>query len=200
MGLVEVKAIGKDQAIEILDSLASRAAAFQYGQIGTVGWNRWRNDAVTALRRIFPGLPEYVKEFTSIQFQAVGGSDDWGKSVFTIAMRRAEALLLSRRDEVATFGFENAPGSGPTQSMVMAEDRNTVFVIHGRQMLPDFHSFLRALGLKPLEWARARGEVARKLSSPNPYTWQIVDFALQTAGAIVALLTPDDEARLREDL
>jgi hypothetical protein len=38
------------------------------------------------------------------------------------------------------------------------------------------------------------------VGKPNPYTWEIVDKALSEAGAIVALLTTDDEARLRPDL
>jgi predicted nucleotide-binding protein len=71
-----------------------------------------------------------------------------------------------------------------------------VFVIHGRQLLGDFHDFLYALGLKPLEWSEAR----RRTGKPNPYTWEIVDLALKEAGAIVALMTPDDEARLLEHL
>jgi Predicted nucleotide-binding protein containing TIR-like domain len=55
---------------------------------------------------------------------------------------------------------------------------------------------LRALGLKPLEWSKARNLTGK----PNPYTWEIVDKALSEAGAIVALLTPDDEARLEPHL
>jgi predicted nucleotide-binding protein len=50
--------------------------------------------------------------------------------------------------------------------------------------------------LKPLEWSKARSLTGK----PNPYTWEIVDRALKEAGAIVAFLTPDDEARLRQHL
>jgi predicted nucleotide-binding protein len=71
-----------------------------------------------------------------------------------------------------------------------------VFVIHGRQLHGEFHVFLRSLGLQPLEWSEAK----RRTKKTNPYTWEIVDLALREAGAIVALFTPDDEARLREDL
>lgn len=71
-----------------------------------------------------------------------------------------------------------------------------VFVIHGRQLLDEFHTFLRAIGLKPLEWQEAR----RRTGKPNPYVWEIVDLALHDAGCIVALLTPDDEARLARRL
>jgi predicted nucleotide-binding protein len=72
----------------------------------------------------------------------------------------------------------------------------SVFVIHGRQLRDEFHAFLRALRLEPLEWSEAR----KRTGKPNPYTWEIVDLALREAGAIVALLTPDDEARLAKHL
>jgi hypothetical protein len=71
-----------------------------------------------------------------------------------------------------------------------------VFVIHGRQLRDEFHHFLGSLHLKPLEWSEAR----KRTGKPNPYTWEIVDLALKEAGAIVALLTPDDEARLAKHL
>lgn len=82
------------------------------------------------------------------------------------------------------------PSSGHAASA--PTDPKDVFVIHGRQLLLEFHDFLRALALKPLEWCEAR----RLTGNPNPYAWEIVDTALSRAGAIVALLTPDDEARL----
>jgi predicted nucleotide-binding protein len=104
-------------------------------------------------------------------------------------------MLRSRLDEVLEFW--------PLAKVEDAKDLSQepikpdlVFVIHGRQLLDDFHNYLRSLGLRPLEWSKARA-LTRK---PNPYTWEIVDTALRTAGAIVALLTPDDEARLGEDL
>jgi predicted nucleotide-binding protein len=96
-------------------------------------------------------------------------------------------------------GYMNATDSNPaapSDSAVKPQNPELVFVIHGRQLLEDFHTFLRALGLKPLEWSEAR----RRTGKPNPYTWEIVDRALTEAGAIVALLTPDDDARLRRPL
>ena len=83
-----------------------------------------------------------------------------------------------------------------SQDVARPTNPELVFVIHGRQLLGEFHAFLRALGLKPLEWSDAR----RRTGLPNPYTWEIVDRALREAGAIVALLTPDDDARLKQHL
>ena len=88
---------------------------------------------------------------------------------------------------------QGSDGKGENTGPVHPE---LVFVIHGRQLRGNFHAFLRAIGLKPLEWSEAR----RRTGKPNPYTWEIVDLALKDAGAIVALLTPDDEARLRQHL
>ena len=115
-------------------------------------------------------------------------------------------MLQSRIDEITQFWPDEEPeiagprtmsdndptGRAPTPSP--SNDR--VFVIHGRQLLGHFHAFLRAIGLKPLEWSNARTLTGK----PTPYTWEIVDMALSQAGAIVALLTPDDDARLRQHL
>ena len=56
--------------------------------------------------------------------------------------------------------------------------------------------FLYSIGLKPLEFSKAR-ELTGK---PMPYVKEILDAAFAHAQAVVVLLTPDDEARLRPDL
>ena len=54
--------------------------------------------------------------------------------------------------------------------------------------------FLRAIGLHPLEWS----EAVRATGKTSPYIGEILDAAFSLAHAVVILLTPDDEARLRE--
>ena len=54
--------------------------------------------------------------------------------------------------------------------------------------------FLRAVGLHPLEWSEAVGATG----SASPYIGEILDAAFSVAQAVVVLLTPDDEARLRQ--
>src|SRR5262245_37485251 len=69
-----------------------------------------------------------------------------------------------------------------------------VFVVHGRNLAikDSMFSFLRAVGLKPLEW-----NVLIKLTKqPAPYVGTILDTAFREAAAVVVLFTPDDEARL----
>lgn len=57
-------------------------------------------------------------------------------------------------------------------------------------------TFLRSLSLKPVEWNEARVATRR----PTPYISEILDAAFGLARAIVILMTPDDEARLRPPL
>ncbi len=68
--------------------------------------------------------------------------------------------------------------------------------MHGRdtQVRDALFSFLRSIGLHPIEWA----EAVAATGLPAPYVGQILDTAFSMAQAVVVLMTPDDEARLRE--
>jgi predicted nucleotide-binding protein len=74
---------------------------------------------------------------------------------------------------------------------------NSVFVVHGRDKpaRDALFAFLRALGLQPLEWTQAIKSTG--LASPDIGT--ILERAFTEAVAVVVLLTPDDEARLRHE-
>jgi hypothetical protein len=54
--------------------------------------------------------------------------------------------------------------------------------------------FLRAIGLQPLEWSQA----VAATGEGTPYVGRILDEAFSIAQAVVVLMTPDDEARLRK--
>lgn len=75
---------------------------------------------------------------------------------------------------------------------------NTVFVVHGRNEYARkaVFEFLRAVGLKPIEWNQA----IKKTSQSSPYVGDILETAFREAVAVVVLLTPDDEARLKKSL
>ncbi len=74
---------------------------------------------------------------------------------------------------------------------------NSVFVVHGRNedIRRALFSFLRAIGLEPMEWQ----EAIAKTRKGAPYVGEILDTAFREAVAIVVLLTPDDLAQLREE-
>jgi predicted nucleotide-binding protein len=72
---------------------------------------------------------------------------------------------------------------------------NTVFVVHGRdsKLRDDMYEFLGALGLKPQEW----GHAIRAARSGNPYVNDAVTKIMEQAQAIVVMLSPDDEVKLK---
>jgi predicted nucleotide-binding protein len=75
---------------------------------------------------------------------------------------------------------------------------NSVFVVHGRndKLRRSLFDFLRALGLKPLEWEK----VVLMTKRTNPYIGDILDNTMAKVQAVVVLFSPDDLARLRPEL
>ena len=73
-----------------------------------------------------------------------------------------------------------------------------VFVVHGRNEAKrkSMFAFLRAIGLQPLEWSK----IVKATGKPNPYVGEVLEKGFSMAQAVVVLLTPDDEAHLRQEL
>lgn len=73
---------------------------------------------------------------------------------------------------------------------------NLVFVVHGRDeaLRKSIFDFLRAVGLTPIEWSKARAMTGK----PNPVISEVLDVAFQKAAAVVVVLSPDDEAKLAD--
>jgi predicted nucleotide-binding protein len=76
-----------------------------------------------------------------------------------------------------------------------AKQKNAVWVVHGRntQVRDSLFAFLRAIGLTPLEFSKA----VRRTKKAAPYVGEILDAAFANIAAVVVLLTPDDQARLK---
>jgi predicted nucleotide-binding protein len=77
-------------------------------------------------------------------------------------------------------------------------NKDKVFVVHGRNKIinRDFFAFLRSLGLRPIEWS----EAVETTGQGSPYIGDVLEMAFSSAQAIVILMTPDDEARLKPTL
>jgi predicted nucleotide-binding protein len=77
---------------------------------------------------------------------------------------------------------------------------NTIFVVHGRdgKLRDAMYELLGALGLKPQEWGHAIRAARGK--GGNPYVNDAVTKVMEQAQAIVVMLSPDDEAKLKEQL
>jgi predicted nucleotide-binding protein/sugar lactone lactonase YvrE len=77
-------------------------------------------------------------------------------------------------------------------------DTKKVFVVHGRdsRLRDDFFSFLRALGLQPIEWS----EALKLTGKATPYIGEALESAFKNVQAVIVLLSPDDEVRLSPEL
>lgn len=73
---------------------------------------------------------------------------------------------------------------------------STVFVIHGRnhKIRDAMFDFLYALGLHPLEWEK----IISLTGETSPYIGDVLDKGFEVSQAAIALLTPDDEAQLKQ--
>ena len=89
-----------------------------------------------------------------------------------------------------------ATGKTEDSEPPMDIDLRKVFVAHGRDKRnrDAMFTFLRSIHLDPIEWSEARKATGR----PMPYIGDILDKAFSMARAVVVLLTPDDEAKLRD--
>jgi hypothetical protein len=72
---------------------------------------------------------------------------------------------------------------------------NTLFVVHGRdtKLNEDMFGLLRALGLNPIEWAKA----VAKTKGNNPDVDKIIGGQMKTVQGIVVMISPDEQAKLK---
>lgn len=117
-----------------------------------------------------------------------------------IVMISDEWYVTSKGKDVTDDYITGPPGTGVIESKSEAGPKiqgpKVVFVIHGRNLkiLDSMFTFLRSLGLHPLEWIEALTATGKG----SPYIGEVLDKAFSTAQAVIALMTPDDEAQLRE--
>jgi predicted nucleotide-binding protein len=85
----------------------------------------------------------------------------------------------------------------PNESNQGECDRRCVFVVHGRneKLRMAMFQLLRALDLAPLEWGQAMNETGET----SPFIWEVIEAGFKKAQAIVVILSPDDEARLKNE-
>jgi hypothetical protein len=114
----------------------------------------------------------------------------------------AQYLRLREKQEVTVDNSRDLPGGVPVAGMnpsdVAQPDPRKVFVISGRdaEATQAVCDFLRDLDLHPLLWE----ELVAATGSASPYTGEVVARAFNEGRAVVAIMTPDDEARLHPTL
>ena len=93
-------------------------------------------------------------------------------------------------------GSTKVTGNGDFKSLLPSSDTRQVFVVHGRneKAREALFTFLHSVGLDPLEWP----EAVKSTGQPTPYVGEILNAAFSQAHAVIVLLTPDDEACLKQ--
>ncbi len=108
--------------------------------------------------------------------------------------QRAPAAILNPADAPLRAVRQNVKSA-----KVSKKKENTVFVVHGRDegLRDSMYSFLGALGLRPQEWSHAIRAASRGKGG-NPYINEAVTKIMEQAQAIVVIISPDDEVKLRD--
>jgi excisionase family DNA binding protein len=102
-----------------------------------------------------------------------------------------------KKDTNTTSTFHPSNLSNHSEVKPMPDPKK-VFVVHGRdnRLRKEFFSFLRALGLQPIEWS----EALKLTGKATPYIGETLESAFKNAQAVIVLLSPDDEVRLSPEL
>ena len=125
-----------------------------------------------------------------VEFKAIRtGYDNTLNMVANIVISNSERRLLARTASTNPIVHSRIPTE--------PDNAKRVWVVHGRdsRMQSAMFTFLLALGLKPMSFGKAREFTGK----PMPHISEILKAAFQNAQAVVVLLTPDDQGRLRPE-
>jgi predicted nucleotide-binding protein len=160
----------------------------------------WYYEIADTVRR-FKGVTS-VEEFFAIRAEIVRPVEMWKTPpVLDPGFAEPEEFDVPGLVEEMTSRPE-APDAGEVSRQVdnsgALPDPRNVFVIHGRDLATKsaMCAYLEALDLHPLDW----DEMVQSLGEGTPFTGRVIEHGFSIAQAFVVLMTPEDEARLHEDL
>lgn len=159
-------------------------------------------------RRIYARIGEVARETSlSNPLAAIVFAQRQGISVtrYASAEELAEIRTASRGHSSQPQAAPPAVAAAAAKTRARGEKRlsakkpkdNSVFVVHGRnqKLRKSIFEFLRALGLRPMEWSTALAS-ARGV---NPYIGDVLDSAMAKVAAVVVIFSADEEARLKPE-
>ena len=105
--------------------------------------------------------------------------------------------VLPQPPSIMSSGRREAKKTPARVAAKKTKKDNTIFVVHGRNesLRKSMFDFLRSIGLEPVEWEKA----VLKAKGGNPYVEDVLRTTMENVHAIVVLLTPDDEAKLKDE-
>lgn len=114
------------------------------------------------------------------------------ESAFQQPVNEQKQILLEAQARLA-----RRPADTPRADVRPGMPDNSVFVIHGRDKKArrEFYTFLRAIGLDPIEWTEVLGETGKGL----PHIGEVLRNVMSKGRAIIVLSTPDEITRLKPE-
>lgn len=202
----------KEKALEILQRQVRGVNTMRGIRRFGASFTKWKRDTETAIREIFGHEHGHLVAFGSISY----GANGWTVGAKTPAkeaeeegawqegLEHAESILRSFIDEINDYWGGDGPSKAALppyaehghSASLHNQDKKKVFVVHGRNSAARdaMFSFLRSLGLQPIEWS----EAVQLTGETSPFIGSILDAAFDKAQAVVVLMTPDDVAYLHQ--
>ena len=141
------------------------------------------------------GAPEISRMALSNPSKYLGPVDNGTTRLASIATQKGCVSIEQIGPRILELLSEAVAISEKKKMEITEKDPRRVFVVHGRNegLRRAMFTFLRAIGLEPIEWS----EAVKWTESGSPHVDEILNVAFNRAQAIVVLMTPDDEAKLR---
>src|SRR5579859_4729629 len=159
-----------------------------------LGGGRWGTEVAEALSQKYPEIPIILRSANpDYRAKRMAGT------LLLKGYHGVNDLLSILKKVVPTTKRRSlADKRMVSANVVRAANPRAVWVIYGRdeRLRQGMFTFLRSIGLEPLEFSIAR----KQTREPLPYIGEILEAGFLQAQAVVVLLSPDDEARLRPDL
>lgn len=155
---------------------------------GDVNFNMAKNALISIYRK--------VHDCSFEQAQQAISDEEYADQLYDHIKEKPQHLLGLAKGLSILIDDKNSSDKNRKNALSKPDPRK-IFVVHGRnsKIRDDFFMFLRTLKLEPMEWSEAI-----KLSGKgSPYIGEILDIALSLSQAIIVLLTPDDEVKLKDE-
>jgi predicted nucleotide-binding protein len=177
-------------------------------RLGETAQTSWKSRVLSVLTRSLGSDSELAEKTRDIRYGLMMFTADtpdsaWARA-FASGVQEALGYIdaaifeLGLMDEARKRQAQTlSPQAAPAEADI-EPDKRAVFVVHGRnlEVRDAMFEFLRAIGLVPIEWSQAVAATGR----PSPYIGEVLKAAFGRAQAVLVLMTPDDEARLRDFL
>lgn len=180
-------------------------SGFLYGgsfSIGSEGWSAGFPSKLVIESLEHTDLKEYIRSLVLDRYDPsspVFERDRWAKKEQFNKVFHGESISEKELSPNSKpIDIKSSHNSERNSEDKIMPDPRKVFVVHGRDshLRDDFFSFLRALGLQPIEWS----EALKLTGKATPYIGEALESAFKNAQAVIVLLSPDDEVRLSPEL